>query len=190
MLLVYLIHRAKSWFWTMFYRFVARGAFTELGQGVTFEGWVHIPQRNGRIAIGRGVRFCSFVELSVPAGGELIIGDGAFIGRGSILSAHRCIKIGQDTLIAENVSIHDNNHQTADTHVRIQEQGFIAEPIEVGRDCWIGARAVLVCGSGMGDRCILGAGAVLTRKVEQGVVCAGVPAKPIRQPLASWPQAA
>jgi acetyltransferase-like isoleucine patch superfamily enzyme len=53
--------------------------------------------------------------------------------------------------------------------------------LSIGDDCWIGAKAVLVKGSGLGRRCVLGAGAVLTKKLPDNTVAAGVPARPLCQ---------
>jgi acetyltransferase-like isoleucine patch superfamily enzyme len=175
----FLRHRMETFFWTAFYHAAGKIVFTKVGRGSKFEGWIDIPQRKGRISIGRDVHICRLVEFSVPGHAELIIGDGAFIGRGTVIGAQRRINIGANVLIAEYVSIHDNNHKTLDLNLPIRCQGFEAEHLEIGDDCWIGARAVLVKGAGMGRRCVLGAGTVLTKKLADNTVAAGVPARPI-----------
>jgi acetyltransferase-like isoleucine patch superfamily enzyme/SAM-dependent methyltransferase len=175
----FIFNRLRTFFWTVFYHAVGRIVFARLGRGSRFQGWIEIPQRHGRISIGRNVHVCSRVEFSVPRQAELIIGDGTFIGRGTLISAHRQVRIGADVLVAENVSIHDNNHATSDPHVPIRRQGFESEPLEIGDDCWIGAQAVLVKGAGLGRRCILGAGAVLTKQFPDNTRAVGVPARPV-----------
>ena len=57
--------------------------------------------------------------------------------------------------------------------------GAPATPTRVGRDCWIGAHAVVTDGSEIGDGAVVGAGAVVTRPVPPGVVVGGVPARPL-----------
>jgi len=50
----------------------------------------------------------------------------------------------------------------------------------VGRNCFIGARAMIMPGVKVGDHCIVGAGAVVTKDVPNGSIVAGNPAKIIR----------
>lgn len=173
------IHRLRILFWTCFYHSLGRFVFARLGRGATFEGWIDIPQSGGVVRIGRNARVCRGVEITVTPGAQLDIGDGAFIGRGVILSAHRRITIGPGTLLAEYVSVHDNNHLTDDHSRDISEQGFSAQSLDIGANCWIGAHAVFVKGSGLGQRCTVGAGAVVTRIFRDGIVVVGVPAREI-----------
>lgn len=183
----FLFHRMEILFWTAFYHTAGRFIFAKLGQGSKFEGWIDIPRRRGRISIGRNVHICRFVEFSVTDHAELIIKDGTFIGRGTVISAHRRVRIGANGLVAEYVSIHDNNHNTRDQNLPVRRQGFEAEPMEIGDDCWIGAKATLVKGAGLGGRCVLGAGAVLTQKLPDHTVAAGVPARPMNKKLPGSP---
>lgn len=182
----FLAHRFQTLFWTAFYHAMGKVIFVNLGKGAKFQGWIAIPQHKGRISIGRNVHVCRSVEFSVTDGAELIIKDGAFIGPGTIISAHRRVSIGANVLVGEYVSIHDNNHKTLDQNLPIREQGFETEALEIGDDCWIGAKATLVKGGGLGRRCVLGAGAVLTRKLPDHTTAMGVPARSIEK-SASFP---
>ena len=175
----FVVHRLRSAVWTLFYRTFSRLIFHRLGKGVRFEGWIDIPQRGGKITIGDQAYVCRFVEFSVPAGGELFVGDKAFIGRGVVISAHRKVAIGHHTMLGEYVSIHDNDHRMDRAEVPVAERGYVSDPLEIGANCWVGARAVLVRSSGMQENCVLGAGAVLTRKLSIGTIAAGVPARPV-----------
>jgi len=175
-MLGFIHHRLRALCWTCFYRILGRFAFVHLGKGSRFEGWIDIPQRGGRIVIGRNVYVCRFVEFSVPRNGELIIGDGVFIGRGTVISAHKKVEIGMGSMLGEFVSIHDNDHNFDSPDLPLGEQGFVTEPLEIGANCWIGAKAVLVRSSGMEERCVLGAGAVLTKRMPAGTMAVGVAA--------------
>ena len=177
----FVVTRLRRALWTLFYRTVARATFNRLGKGVRFEGWIDVPQKEGRIIIGDQAYICRFVEFSVCAGGELIVGDKAFIGRGVVISAHRRVAVGKQTMLGEYVSIHDNDHRMDRGEVPVAERGYVSEALEIGPNCWVGAKAVLVRGSGMEENCVLGAGAVLTRHLSQGTVAVGVPARPIVQ---------
>jgi acetyltransferase-like isoleucine patch superfamily enzyme len=64
----------------------------------------------------------------------------------------------------------------------------------VGRDVWIGARAVLLPGTTIGDGAVIGAGAVVRGSIPSMSVAVGVPARvvsireiPIIQPADAFP---
>jgi acetyltransferase-like isoleucine patch superfamily enzyme len=50
----------------------------------------------------------------------------------------------------------------------------------VGKNCFIGAQAIIMPGVRVGDHCIVGSGAVVTTDVPEGSIVAGNPAKVIR----------
>jgi acetyltransferase-like isoleucine patch superfamily enzyme len=51
--------------------------------------------------------------------------------------------------------------------------------VHVENRCWVGAKAVILIGVWLGDGCVAGSGAAMTRSVDPGAVVAGVPARPI-----------
>lgn len=53
-------------------------------------------------------------------------------------------------------------------------------PVRIGNDVWIGANAVIMPGICIGDGAIIGAGAVVTKDVEDYAIVGGVPAKIIK----------
>jgi acetyltransferase-like isoleucine patch superfamily enzyme len=52
--------------------------------------------------------------------------------------------------------------------------------VNIGEDVWIGANVVIRMGATIGDRAVVGAGAVVTRDVPADEVVAGAPAQTIR----------
>lgn len=52
-------------------------------------------------------------------------------------------------------------------------------PITIGKNCFIGMRAMFLPGSGIGDNCIVAAGSVVTKRFPDNCVLGGVPAKVI-----------
>jgi len=175
------INKLSTVFWTCFYRMLGVFFFTKVGSGCRFQGWVDIPQRGGQIIIGQGVLISKNVEFSVPQGGALIIGDRCSIGRGGLYSAHEQITIGADTMIAEYVCVHDNNHVFMDPDRKISEQGFDCSAIYIGRDCWIGAQSVVLKGSRVDDGSVVGAQTLVNRKHEPRSVLVGVPARAVAE---------
>jgi putative colanic acid biosynthesis acetyltransferase WcaF len=52
--------------------------------------------------------------------------------------------------------------------------------IEVGRDAFIGARAILLPGVVIADGAVIGAGAVVTKDMPAWTICAGNPCRPLK----------
>ena len=55
-----------------------------------------------------------------------------------------------------------------------------AKPVNIGNDCWFGANVVVCPGVTIGDRCVIGAGSVVTHDIPSDSFAAGVPCKVIR----------
>ena len=50
----------------------------------------------------------------------------------------------------------------------------------IGDDCWIGRRVMIMPGVKIGEGCVIGAGAVVTKDIPPYSVAAGVPAKVVK----------
>ena len=57
----------------------------------------------------------------------------------------------------------------------------------IGRNCFIGGRAMILPGVEIGDGCIVGAGAVVTKSVPPGCIVAGNPARILREGIEVGP---
>jgi acyl-[acyl carrier protein]--UDP-N-acetylglucosamine O-acyltransferase len=62
----------------------------------------------------------------------------------------------------------------------------IIAPIVIGNNVFVGLNAILMPGVTVGDNCIIGAGAVVTRDIPAGHVAAGVPARCIQSIDEYW----
>ncbi len=110
------------------------------------------------------------------------MGNRVSINMGCVLLAMECIVVGDNTRIAERVSIRDQDHDIR-AH-NIVDSGFVTAPITIGRDCWLGANVVVTKGVTIGDRCVVGAGSVVTRDIPSGSVAVGAPARVVRSRFA------
>ena len=54
-------------------------------------------------------------------------------------------------------------------------------PVTLGAGCYIGAGAIILAGIDIGERAVIGAGAVVTRSIPPFTVAAGSPARPLRE---------
>lgn len=98
------------------------------------------------------------------------------------------VKIGSSTYFGPNVSIMTPIHPLLgeERKIFINAKGNrtdmeYAKPIVIGSNCWI-ATGVIICGGvTIGDNVVIGAGAVVTHDIPDGVLAAGIPCKVIRK---------
>ncbi len=146
------------------------------------------------VELGRDVRIYGFVNLyGCRVGDETRIGTFVEIQRGARVGA-RC-KISSHTFICEGVEIEDEvfvGHGVMFINDRLPratradgtpqtEADWKLEPTLVRRGASSGSNATILCGVEIGERAVVGAGAVVTRSVPAGAVVAGNPARIIRE---------
>lgn len=96
--------------------------------------------------------------------GHLEIGKGVFINRNCNIVCHSSISIGDGTTIGPNVCIYDHDHSWG-SHKNTNSK-FILGDISIGNNVWIGAGAIILRGSQIGDGAIIGAGVVFKGNLE------------------------
>ena len=111
--------------------------------------------------------------------GDLIIGDYTRIGLGNTIIGPATI--GHHVNLAQNVTVTGLNHNYQDADKRIDEQGVSTRPVTIEDDVWVGANAVILPGVTLGKHSVVAAGSVVSRSVPPYSVCAGSPAKVIKQ---------
>lgn len=87
------------------------------------------------------------------------------------------VTLEDDVLLASNVSIMNGfqQHGISRLDIPVREQDGTLEHITIGRDTWVGERAVVA--ADVGSHCIVGAGAVVTKPVPDFAIVVGVPAR-------------
>jgi acetyltransferase-like isoleucine patch superfamily enzyme len=132
----------------------------------------------GRIHIGENVLLYPDVHLETQGNARIELGDGVVISRGTHIVAVAGVSIGKGSMIGEYSSIRDANH-TRDPDRPIRDSGFFARPIEIGQEVWLGRGVAVLGGVQIGDKATVGANAVVTRDVPEGLTVVGIPAMPI-----------
>ena len=89
------------------------------------------------------------------------------------------IYFGDHTLFGPNVTVATAGHPIL-PHLREHGCQYNA-PVHIGKNCWIGAGAVIVPGVSIGDNTVIGAGSVVTKDIPANVVAVGNPCKVIRE---------
>ena len=54
-------------------------------------------------------------------------------------------------------------------------------PVHIGRNCWIGAGAIIMPGVTIGDNVVIGAGSIVTKDIPSNVVAVGNPCRILRE---------
>jgi acetyltransferase-like isoleucine patch superfamily enzyme len=121
------------------------------------------------------MHFTSYV--SNPRLVRLGIGTAPGDSKGCYIQSNNGIEIGDYTMLAPNVGLISANHNPSDLSDHVS-----ADPIRIGRYCWIGMNAVILPGVTVGDHTVVGAGAVVTDSFPEGYcVVGGVPARLIKR---------
>lgn len=91
------------------------------------------------------------------------------------------IEIGDFSLIGFDSVLLTSTHVYSSREIPIAKQGMYSKPVKIGKDCWIGARVMVLPGIEIGDGCIIGANSVVTKDIPSNYVAAGIPAYKIRE---------
>jgi len=141
---------------------------------------VHLRASDGgRIVLGDDCKLSRGVEI-VAQRGHVEVGPRSHVGPWSTVVAKNAVVIGADCLIAERVSIRDQNHRIyGDPAIPIRSAGMESAPIRIGNNVWIGAGAVILKGVTIGAGAVVAANAVVNRDVAENEIVGGVPARRI-----------
>ena len=89
------------------------------------------------------------------------------------------IYVGDYTMFGPNVVVATAGHPILP---ELREQGYqYNAPVHIGKNCWIGAGAVIVPGITIGDNVVIGAGSVVTKDIPSNVVAVGNPCHVLRE---------
>lgn len=89
------------------------------------------------------------------------------------------IYVGDCTMFGPNVTVATAGHPILP---ELREKAYqYNAPVHIGRNCWIGAGAVILPGITIGDNVVVGAGSIVTKDLPSDVVAVGNPCKVLRE---------
>jgi len=142
------------------------------------------------VELGKNVKIFNFVNLygckigdNSKIGTFVEIQKDATVGRNCKISSHTFIcegvHIEDNCFIGHNVTfINDKYPRATNEDGGLQtEEDWVCVPTYIKQGASIGSSATILCGITIGEKAIVGAGAVVTKDVPAGAVVAGVPAR-------------
>ena len=134
-----------------------RELFAEIGEGCYIEPPLHANWGGRHVHFGRNI-YANF-NLTLVDDTHIYVGD--------------------YTMFGPNVVVATAGHPLLP---ELREQGFqYNAPVHIGRNCWIGAGAILLPGVTVGDKAVIGAGSIVTRDVPASVLAVGNPCRVLRE---------
>lgn len=112
-----------------------------------------------------GDRFGEHGEIKYPENFHL--SEGSTYNDWCWFNARYGIKIGKNTLIGPRVLIHTVDHVIKNFNIEqnVERINRIeGKKVVIGDDVWIGANVIILKGSIIPDKCVIGAGTVITEK--------------------------
>ena len=134
-----------------------RELFAEIGEGCYIEPPLHANWGGRHVHFGRNI-YANF-NLTLVDDTHIYVGD--------------------NTMFGPNVVVATAGHPLLP---ELREQGFqYNAPVHIGRNCWIGAGAILLPGVTVGDNAVIGAGSIVTKDVPASVLAVGNPCRVLRE---------
>ncbi len=157
---------------------------------------------NCRSHFGRNVRLIG-ARIVMADNSELIVGDNVIL-RGYIAISAGCrVEIGSRTkcnypihmVVSENTQLtmgddcllSDATLYTSDTHSIFDRKSGqkinVAKDIIIGDRVWLGRKTWVMKGAAIGSNVVVAAGAMVTGQIPESTICAGVPARVIKEDI-------
>lgn len=131
--------------------------FAEIGENCYIEPPFHANFGGKHVHFGKNI-YANF-NLTMVDDGHIYVGDYTMFAPGVIVATagHPILPELRETVYQYNM------------------------PVHIGKNCWIGAGAIILPGVTIGDQVVVGAGSVVTKDLPSNVVAVGNPCRVIRE---------
>lgn len=108
------------------------------------------------------------------AGRHVHLGNNVYINFNCTFVDDAQIYIGDNTMIAPNVTIISASHPVSP---KLRKEGCgCNKPVYIGKNVWLASNVTVLPGVHIGDNSIIGAGSVVTKDIPPNVIAMGCPA--------------
>ena len=178
--------------------------FKSVGRGCVFGRNITLRHAH-KISLGDGVILDDncVVDAKGESNAGIQIGRGAYIGRNTIVYCKNGdIAIGDAVNISANCQVFSSNKLSIGANTVVgafsyflsggeydyrsavpfaQQSGQETKgPLSIGANCWFGAHVTVTDAASIGEHCVIGAGAVVTKPVPDHSIAVGVPARVVK----------
>lgn len=131
--------------------------FAEIGENCYIEPPFHANFGGKHVHFGKNI-YANF-NLTMVDDGHIYVGDYTMFAPGVIVATagHPILPELRETVYQYNM------------------------PVHIGKNCWIGAGAIILPGVTIGDQVVVGAGSVVTKDLPSNAVAVGNPCRVIRE---------
>ena len=131
--------------------------FAEIGEICYIDPPVHANFGGKHVHFGKNI-YANF-NLTMVDDGHIYVGDYTMFAPGVIVATagHPILPELRETVYQYNM------------------------PVHIGKNCWIGAGAIILPGVTIGDQVVVGAGSVVTKDLPSNVVAVGNPCRVVRE---------
>lgn len=112
-------------------------------------------------------------------GSNIYVGEKVYFNFNCVVLDVNKVTIGTNSMFGPNVQIYTATHPM-EAKARAEDLEF-GKPITIGSDAWVGGGVIICPGVTIGDRCVIGAGSVVTRDIPSDTFAAGNPCKVVRK---------
>ena len=112
-------------------------------------------------------------------GAHIHFGNNIYCNFGVTMVDDTHIYVGDCTMFGPNVTVATAGHPIL-PELREQAYQYNAS-VRIGRNCWIGAGAIILPGITIGDNTVIGAGSVVTKDIPANAVAVGNPCRVLRK---------
>jgi serine acetyltransferase len=134
--------------------------------------------------IGLGSILASHCSISARENGfpsSFSVGQHSCIGDWTLIDTTGGVTIGNNVAIGPHCIFYSHDHEPAVDGVAAWKGIIKTGAIKIGDGAWIGARVTILPSVTIGERAVVGAGAVVTRDIPAYCLAVGVPAKVVKK---------
>ena len=118
--------------------------------------------KDASVTIGSYNQNRGSLYIGVIGDGDLTIGNHCFFNINSSITCAKKIVIGDNCKFGNNIVIVDHDHNfRAKGKYSEDSPEFISSPIIIGNNVWVGAGAIILRGTNIGDNCVISAGSMV-----------------------------